>query len=103
MEQYLRLEKFYHILQSLDERVDVGLRIIHREAGSGGGGEGEDTVQRRGTMFAGTDTDIAFAEHLCDVVRMNAFKREGNDTTVTCILCSENTDVIPERFTKCGY
>src|SRR4030042_4725561 len=88
------------LLQPRGQRVDFLERGVQVKGSPGGGREPQFCMKRHRAMMPGADGDPEGIENLCDVMRMNAFQREGDHPTPLGGFRSENRHAgyLPQGF-----
>lgn len=79
MKRRVRREERRSVFDSGNEFRDILLCIVHAKTEAGRGREAECAVERRGTVFARADANSLFAEHLREIVGVEAVEREGKE------------------------
>src|SRR5579862_8333968 len=71
-------EELLRVPYTFGELVDLGVRVVHVEAGAVGRLAAQCPVQRPRAVVPRPDGDAQLVEHLADVVRVHAFHLESD-------------------------
>src|SRR5688572_28857893 len=72
-------EDLAYVVESVDERIDVGARVVHGKRRPRRRRDAEALHQRLRAVVAGPHADTARSEDLGDVVRVGDVQREGDE------------------------